>query len=265
MKVITKSQIFILVLLILFGLIYLISGNARATPPLIIDQNDDAISNLPAQYIYKLLDQQKLIMKQGGWLYIKTHRTHDIDAENFGVFSNGQELPKEYIFEDWFFINERGLIEQSVSIQTAMDGDIVQVGVYSDGTSWNTAVDEVRYQAPASFIGFDAGLQSELNNETLTMIPVVENDKQLMKYDFTLTEKEPVLADEYFKPQTSMKMEYFFDQSTGFLLRFKQTVFLEDGTQRIFDFFESDYQIGREPPPDVLAYFDKKQERVGSK
>jgi hypothetical protein len=265
MKTIPKVILLILGLFLITGLIYFETANVNATPSLLIDKKEDQTSNTPALYAYKLLDQQKLALKQGGWLYLKMHRMHDIDADNFGTFPNGQKIPTESIQEGWYYVNQNGVIERSVFIETAMNGDIVQVGVYSDGTSWNTAVDEVTSRAPSSFSGIDFGLQSDLSNKTLTMTPFVENNKQLLKYSVTVNEEKHPTTGEYNQPLTEMKTDYIFDQSTGFLIRYQQTALLEDGRQRIFDLADVDMQIGIEPPPYVMSYFDKKQERVGSK
>lgn len=262
MKKYSKILIYSFLLLTILAAFYQ-PNKVDATPPLSIDKQLEK-NDTPASHAYKLLDQQKLALIQGGWLYLKVHRAHDIDAEGFGHFSNGQVIPPETLVESWFHI-DRGLIDRSITIQSAMNGEIAQVGVYSDGTGWNTAVDEIVQRAPIRFTGFDFGLLRELGNSTLQVSPITEDGKSLLKFSLTTSDDKPAVLGEYKQLLVSMTSEYFFDQDSGFLARLKQTAYLEDGSQRVFNLTSVEYKIDSPPPPEVLAYFEKKQAREGLK
>ncbi len=78
-----------------------------------------------------------------GWLHVREVRIFDQDAENNGVLPNGEAIPDEYIQDTWFHLGKDKVVTEVVSIMRAMDGQIIQVGVISNGTGWNSVTGEV--------------------------------------------------------------------------------------------------------------------------
>ena len=219
-----------------------------------------------AQEIFSQLNEKTLIVSNSGWLHGKEYRTHDVDSTNFGVLPNGKELPLEQITEYWFYINDSGFIERSVTIIRGTDGQVVQVGINSNGTSWNTATDEIVPHDLYPFEGFDYGLHYYLTRPELQFSNYDDQDgKQVTVFSIFVGEENPVTLDEYSSRLTGMEHHYYFDTNTGFFIQSETIAHLDDGSQRRFESIQSEFELGKTPPPEVFAYLDQKQVRESEK
>ncbi len=106
------------------------------------------------------------LTSQPGWIFIRSTVLYDTDRKNNGILPNGQEIPLSQIIEDWFHVNEEGLVFESVSTMCATDGEFVQTGVYTDGFSWNSATDEGVTKSPY-FLGDMSGDLASLIQEMI--------------------------------------------------------------------------------------------------
>jgi hypothetical protein len=157
-------------------------------------------------------------------------------------------------------------LERSITIERTMDGQIRQVGILSDGTAWNTVVDEIIRREPAKFEGIHYGLPYlHLKSPDMVTNENVKDGIALIEFVITITEKEPVDMLDYEQHLVAMEHHYIFDASTGFLVSKKTIVHLEDGTQRELDNIQVEVKIGVEPPDDILKYFAIKKEREEQK
>lgn len=222
---------------------------------------------LSAREVYDQLNQKALTATRSGWLHGREHRKYDIDAPNFGVHPNGMAIPTEEETDFWFYFNDEGFIERSVTIVRNMDGQVVQAGIYSNGTSWNTATNEIRSDEMFPWgYGFDYGLHYYLDNPDLTWSNSSDqNDKPVTTFTIRVQEDKPAVVEEFSSPILAMDHYYYFDTETGFLSHTYSIAHLENGSQRIFEDIRVEFSTGVTPPPDVLAYFEQKLEREGGK
>ena len=191
------------------------------------------------------------------------YMTHDVDSL---PDIEGLIPLQDTVTEMWFYINSSGIVERSITIQETIDGQIVQVGVYSDGTAWNTLVDEIVPAEPFLFEGLHYGLpNSQLNSPDIHVNTIVNGELSVTEFSISILEDEPVDMLDYDKDLLFMDHYYVFDSLTGFLKTKKTIAHLEDGSQRELDFIQVEVKIGVEPPSDVLKYFEVKKYREDQK
>lgn len=209
--------------------------------------------------IYKELKNKALSRVGEGWLYMREYVDYDVDAP----VEEGETPLVDTKTESWFYINISGMVEKSVSIGRATDSDIPLVGVFSDGSSWDTVVDEFRPTEPYLFEPFDFGLSSHLKKPELKSEKITKNDsKKITKFTIKYTEEEPVQLSVYSKKLLSMMYEFDFDDETGFIVGVKVRAFMDDGAQRDFYTVQiEEIRFNVEPPAEVLQYFEIKKSR----
>ncbi len=107
---------------------------------------------------YKELEQKALSNIKEGWFYMRDYVDYDVDT----LTEEGETPLVDTTTEYWFYINASGVVEKSISIGRTLDSDVPLVGIFSNGTSWDTVVDELRPTEPYLFEALDYGLLSHL-------------------------------------------------------------------------------------------------------
>jgi len=199
-----------------------------------------------------------------GWLYMRSFEKFDVDPpQEEGV------IPLVDTTGDlWYYVNASGYVERFVTIFRTMDGKIQQVGVYSDGTAWNTMVDEIVEMAPFRFEPSDYGLPYGFRSPDFkSQKTVLENGLEVVRFTFTKQAEKPYKSLDYqaSAPIVSHESSYVFDAVSGFFISKTDIVTMEDGTQRVFTYLEEEIKFDVKPPSDVLAYFELKKQREEQK
>lgn len=216
----------------------------------------------PSELAFQELNNKALANIGEGWLYIKEYQKHDVDP----ITIEGVIPLVDTNTDMWYYINSSGIVEQSITIQKTMDGKIAQVGIYSNGTSWNTTVDEIVPMEPFLFDGIHYGLPYyHLKSPDLKISNNFQGKSELMEFTITVAEKEPIKMLDYSEVLVSLEHYYAFDVSTGFLVSKKTIALLQDGTQRELDNIQIEIKPGVNPPADVLKYFEIKKNREEQK
>lgn len=228
------------------------SGNSETQPP-------------PAVLVFQELKNKALAKFSEGWLYMRDSQTHDVDSpKNEGEFSL-VDTTTDY----WYYLNASGYVERFVTITRTMDGQIQQVGIYSDGTAWNTMVDEIELMESFFFEGFDYGLPYGFKSPDFSSNNIIlDNGSEAVEFTYTLKDEEPISAFFYSSSArlVSTAYEYIFDSTTGFFVSERVIVRLEDGTQRVFLYVQrEEIKLNVEPPAEVLKYFEIKKDREEQK
>lgn len=238
------------------------TGFQTAVEPELKSGSSDTQLSAP-ELAFQELNSKALASIGEGWIYVMEIHKHDVDPL---PDIEGLIPLVDTTSESWFYINSAGRAERSVTVVRTMDGQIDQVGIYSNGTGWNTKVDEIMPREPFLFEGWHYGLPYlHLKSPDIKLNNIIKGGIELTEFTITVAEKEPVDMLDYDKALVSMEHYYAFDTSTGFLVIKKTIAHLEDGTQREADYIQVDVKIGVEPPIDVLKYFDVKKEREEQK
>lgn len=202
------------------------------------------------------------------WVHIREVKKFDTDLPNNGVLPNGMAVPNEQINDIWHYIDEQGMITKTISIMRDKDGNIVQVGVGSNGTSWNSATGEVDGQDYFQLEGLDGGFLRELmwlksfgSNPVMKSVEL-PNGHPGVQVEIVEKFDEPLDGDDYKVPIVGAETVATFDSITGYLISWEKIFYLQDGSKRVFSRLIQEVQI--EPPTEeVLTYFDEKERRVG--
>ena len=229
-----------------------------------------SIPDLSAADFYQALRTKTKAAARSNWVYFKEYSKASVDVSDFGAFENGQILPTESISEQWMFVNEAGVVEQSVSIQRTMEGEVVQVGVLSKETGWNTATDEIMPLPPEALpFELDYGLHLEfLRSPDLQLSlsrSIGPDGKRLAQFVITKNEDQAFMVREYKKPQQAMEVRYVFNEDTGFIASLEAIAHFGDGTERVFESIQVEVKLGGTPPAEVYEYLQMKQDREGEK
>lgn len=260
----------ILVLLIGFALIAnrasAINSSSRAAA--IAESSDMSLEEVQSSAVLQIFQDlnNKAQAKIGeGWLYMRVSEKFDTDPPK----EEGGVQLVDTTGDYWYYINATGFVERFVTITRTMDGEIQQVGIYSDGTTWNTMVDEIEKMEPFFFenphYGLPYGFKSpDFKRNDITL----EDGSRAIEFTYSLKEEEPFYAFDYSASARveSMSYEYIFSSDTGLFVSEKVIVQLEDGTQRVFLYLQMEkVEFNAEPPSEVLKYFDLKKTREEQK
>ncbi|HIE25378.1 MAG TPA: hypothetical protein EYP74_05185, partial [Anaerolineales bacterium] len=178
-----KKIVFSLVLLlgIGIGIGLALSQSEKAAETFIAEPVMAAENTVPSEVLVVQSDVQRDVLTQppeemlqslnakavenikSGWIHVHTEKVFDVDDENIGVFPNGVVLPLHQIEDSWFFLNEEMLVIKMVSLVKNNAGEIVQFGVYKNGTIQNSVFDEQNQQEPYLLGNLDGGLTRDLS------------------------------------------------------------------------------------------------------
>ena len=203
-----------------------------------------------------------------GWLHFIRENSSDTDRGSNGMLENGAVLSANHFWECWLNLDESLQIQESICIQTNLDGSIIQVGVRSGSISWNSAMDEISThdeQLPSYITDIDALLRRvatigvELETETVTD----QDGNSLIQFSYQGAEESPIPLEAYNLPVTRWDYIHQFDPETGMMVNYQEWVTFEDGSQRIiqqtvmqvFEFIEA-------PSEEVEFYLSELEKRL---
>ncbi|MBN2502558.1 MAG: hypothetical protein JXB38_17390 [Anaerolineales bacterium] len=203
-----------------------------------------------------------------GWIHIRIEKVLDRDSENNGVLPNGIAIPHHQVNDTWYRVDESQRVIEMVSIMRSGEGQIVQVGVYSDGTGWNSATGAIEPSEPYVLSAFDSqflwdlgqfeasGSQPQITEEILP-----DGGAGLLFVIRDEFEDSPVELISYELPVIGTEIRALFGQDDGYLHR-KEVIFrLLDGSERVSISLEKQMTF-EEPTEEAFAYLAKKEEAV---
>lgn len=206
----------------------------------------------------ELNERAAQIFFRPGWLHISEERTYDTDLENNGVLDDGQVLPNEYTKEIWFHFNEANLVFESVSIMRSLDGQIVQVSVFSNTNSWNSALGKMGRKEPFALSSLDFNFLRDTRSYPWTTqvdeVLLESSGRLVLEFTSVRDYYKPVQSIDYEKPTTGVETRVQFDPLTGQLLMREVIAKFDDGSQRVFSIIRMEFSLGETPPAEVLKY-----------
>ncbi|MBI5826053.1 MAG: hypothetical protein HZB18_18675 [Chloroflexi bacterium] len=242
-----------------------INSNARTAAMAESNISIEETPSSPAVQVFQELNKKGQAKIGEGWLYMRQSDKVDVDPPK----EEGVVPLIDTTMDGWYYINAKGFAERFVTITRTMDGQIQQVGIYSDGTTWNTMVDETEIMEPFFFENFNYGLPYGFKSPDFKSNNIaLEDGSEAVLFTYTLKEEDPYYAFDYSSSARVefMSYEYIFDSDTGFFVSLKQTVHFEDDSQRVLSYILlEEIKFIAEPPADVLKYFDLKKTREEQK
>jgi hypothetical protein len=232
-----------------------------ATNLLTACQSSSTPSNVsPTDLITLLNKKSKDITIQPGWLHVTEKATYDVDKENLGTLSNGAVVPLQYQVDTWYHINDRGLVFQYVLIQSTLDGETVQVSVYTDQVIRNLMTNTVIQKEAYSLGAMDYHFSDEMvdftdrtgKSATLKLTKVDGHQAAIFTLDETLS--EPTTTENYNQPVYGTRTIAYYDTQSGLLFRFERIRIFKDGSERTFYYTDITVEQNANPPADILDY-----------
>lgn len=227
---------------------------------------DQLVQELNAKAVQQVMQELKAKTLLGAWLHIHWTEVFDQDVPNNGVFPNGMAIPNQQINDTWYHVSDQGAVIESVSIMRTMDGKIVQMGVTSKGTSWNSATQEINSQLQLSidqglldnnFLSNDLKWLEQFGNVATTGDLTLSNGDLGVEVVIGAKNDTPVKTEAYEKPSVGSETRAVFDLSTGYLLSREVIFWFVDGSQRMFSQLTQEITVA--PPTDeVLDYLVQK-------
>lgn len=170
----------------------------------------------------------------GHWVHLVFSVTSH--EENGVVLPSGQTIPLSYINDDWYFLNEAGLVEKGVFTMKDINGNILQQSAFRNNVMVNfTFADRQENIQPYPLnvdLGFEALLQ-EAQTKNLVIRKSDDKVKGKPSLAFSYVEKlqlptqlsgKSVVVD-------SITIKGDFDKKTSDLLQLQTILNLEDGTE----------------------------------
>jgi hypothetical protein len=226
-----------------------------------------ATSGSEADQLVQIFNAQSVANLKATWIHVQQNIKYDNDLENLGVMPNGTAIPNAQINDTWYHVDDAGFVIEVVSIMRTSDGQIVQVGVCSNNTSWNSATNETSPYERFTLDGFDYGflkkdlqwLEGSGHTATIANAILPNGDKGIevvigAKYD------EPEKTNDYNKPSIQAETRAVFDSTTGYLVSRVVTVWFFDGSQRVFSSMIQKVTF-ESPTDEVLNFLSEKNTR----
>lgn len=231
---------------------------------------DQMVEGLNSKAQQGLMEKLAHSAAPAAWLHIHSVEVLDQDAPNSGVLPNGMAIPNQQINDTWYHADSQGTVIESVSIMRNVDGKIVQVGIASKGTGWNSATRETDSQgqvninqglSDAGFLSQDLKWLEKSGNAAVTRDMTLPNGHAGMEVAIGSRNDTPVMTVNFKKPSIRDETRVVFDATTGYLVSREMTVWFEDGSQRTFSQLAQEITI--EPPTsEVLGYLAQKDREV---
>lgn len=208
------------------------------------------------------LNNKALSQLPVGWMHLREEKVFDTDAENNGVLPNGVAIPNHQINDIWYRLDASHHVVESVTIMRTAEGEIVQVGVYSNGTGWNSATEVTEPSEPTVLNALDGQFLWGLKKlgESSHQPQIIEE----MSTDgirFVIKERfddNPMQLMDYKLPVIQAETRATFDQEKGYLLS-KEVVFqFLDGSERASQSLKQEITFEK-PTEEALSYIAKKE------
>ena len=195
-----------------------------------------------------------------GWLHYIQEINSDTDRSNRGNLEDDTVIPHDSQVNVWIYLDDDLFIQKSVVIQTNSDGDIIQIGVRSGQTSWNSSTDTITHEENWAFeyiTQIEALIRKVAKNNFDLNIQEITSElgKKQIQISYNLPENTPLPLGDYDVPVTDWHYVYTFDPETGHLLMYQEWVTLEDGSQRLAGHYKYlDFTYTDTPPEEILEY-----------
>lgn len=177
---------------------------------------------------------------------------------------NGNPMPQEWKEESWFLVDEKGYVVESVGIQSASDGAVMQISAYKDGVVTNFSYDMTWKEEP-QLLMIGSGIDiSGMDINTITMDSKEELLGNESVIGYTLSAKSTPLtvvngqlidSASVDNPVVESLIQSYMSKETGLRLLYEAYNIFADGTSQLVHRINTiSYEKISEPPVDILKY-----------
>jgi hypothetical protein len=194
-----------------------------------------------------------------GWVHFVYKTTSAV--ENGVVLPDGSMMPRTYVKDGWFFLNDQGLVEKDVVTLKDEFGNVFQQAAFVDGMHINITLGE-KFEGERSYeLKSDLGLSQELSNMETQGVKIAIRDidyKGKLSTEFSAagTYENPVVLSNSPMPVESITLVASFDNQTGAMNQSKKIWKLTDGTEVVFEDNEIESLERADAPAEIVAILE---------
>jgi hypothetical protein len=175
---------------------------------------------------------------------------------------NGVIFPDHYLIETWYHVNQELLVDRYVFLERDLDGNILQLAVYSDGQSWSSVfgetVESPPFPVPANLdVDFLPRVAGGNSRSTSSVVQTELEGQQVYKFSGQEWLSGPTKFATIEHSIIGTEVDFFFDANTGLCTRYVYRLILAKDRSTVF-YAESLFTIefGAEPPQEILDLFE---------
>ena len=170
-------------------------------------------------------------------------------------------MPANSKTDVWFYIDENGLVTQSVTWMKRLDGSIFQSGVYKHGIGTNFTFGTSDILVPTK-LQFDKDIWRSFSYVSGSQSAVKSEETQCdgipcIQIRFPEEYPQPIKLNDDKVATIRAEMEYWVNLVTGRIMQTQTTYFREDGSQKVGGFREVVFEHVETPPQEVLDALDQ--------
>jgi len=177
------------------------------------------------------------VQQNGQWIHVIY--SVDLLESNGVILPDGQPMPLSYINDDWYYVNQAGLVEKGVFSMTDNSGNILQQSAFQNNILINFTFDDRQDNQQLYPLSIDLGFKDTIMqaaNKGLTITKSNESVEGKPSVAFSFTEKlqlptqlgsENIIVD-------SIMQTGKFDERTEDFLQIQTIWILNDGTEIVY-------------------------------
>jgi hypothetical protein len=226
------------------------------TPQLILSPEGEVLQNFIA-----LTEKNETRFLQPGWLHLVSQVDGDYDVPSDPLL-NGEEIPQNYLWEEWMLVNDAGIVTQAVNLMLTLDRKLIQLTTLENGYWTNQTLGEISKAYPFK-PGFAIGFREKLaksieTGAIISQSPSTIEGQEVIRFVIGYDFGKPVKLGSFHQTVLSGESRAYVDPVTG-EIRLLETIFtMEDGSTRTSTrTIPLKVEFGIEPPAEIMQYFEK--------
>ncbi len=178
-----------------------------------------------------------------GWVHVLDREMY---AESGGVLPDGTEIPKEIYLDQWYELDEKGMIIRTLTRMLDMSGEELQVAILEEDKFTNQTYGEVNQQEVFYLPPFDFGFSDLAESAAITNKKLTQ---QSLYFEGDYVGEQFIIEDD------ETRWESVYDPATGRQISFTTWKVIPEGLQLISSVVIETFETLPAAPPEVMAYF----------
>jgi len=162
--------------------------------------------------------------------------------------------PDHYVTESWYHINDAKLVDEYVTLEKSMDGQILQATVSHDGKYWNSYTGQTGKFEPFSLRIDEENLNRHIEYAATNPHTVEVIDSTTVKITAAQMYAEPFTLDGYEKRITGTIGYDYYDIDTGNMIQSEVIILFEDGSNEVLSRVIFTIKLDSTPPSEIMSW-----------
>jgi hypothetical protein len=193
-----------------------------------------------------------------GWIHL-SNQYFSYNDKGDGVLPSGGDIPKAYILEEYYHLNNERIAYEGVTFMKTLDGNIIQVNLLKKGVIKSLTFENANDVSPFS-PELDGGTVRNFTSAVKdgghikTASAILLNGEPSTLFDILNKFNQPMKFDRFNQPVNGIEKKAYFDED-GKLIQLDVYYSFIDGTQKL-DGSSTHFIVesGIVPPTEILNY-----------